>query len=148
MNKSKKEAIIVGILVVIFAVVLISNFKKAKHPQKKVNKNIPLAIKAEKLPSKSVKANTNIIVLQRERAKLPWGRDPFFFTKAKKAYKGRRLMLKGISLDKSGVGYAFINDEIVTVGDKVANYRVMEIKKDKVLLKRGSDTFYLAMPEE
>ncbi len=148
MDRRKKEIIITVILVIILLVAIIMNVKREKYPKKGKKPAVSLKTKEGKPPSKSVKANADIIALQKKRAELAWGRDPFFFTKTKKIYKGRKLLLKGISLGKDGRGYAFVNDEIVTVGDVVSGYKVMEIKKDKILLKKGSDTFYLGMPEE
>jgi len=148
MDRRKKEIIITVILVVIFLAAIIINVTRQKHPRKGKELVVSLKVKEGKSPSKSVKANADIIALQKKRAELAWGRDPFFFTKIKKFYKGQQLLLKGISLGKDGRGYAFVNDEIVTVGDVVGGYKVMEIKRDKILLKKGSDTFYLGMPAE
>ena len=45
-------------------------------------------------------------------------------------------------------GYALINNRIVKKGDKVGEYEVFEISKDRVLLKKGNQSFYLVFSEE
>ncbi len=148
-SKTKKEAIITGVLIVALAVFLLTNLRKkpsSKGKHAALNKEIKITAKS--IPTKSVKANNNIIALQHKRAQLSWGRDPFSFANIKRKHKGRTLLLKGISLGKDGRGYAFINDEIVTTGSVVSGYKVMEVQRDKVLLRKGGDSFYLGMPEE
>jgi len=146
-DKKKIEIIITGLLVVVLGVLVIVNTKKRGSPKKRPVQGEP-AILATSTGIKSVKADKDTIALQRERTKLAWGRDPFFFTRPKKIYKGTTLLLKGISLGKDKTVFALINDQIVTTGDAVEGYKVLEIQKDKVLLRKGSDSFYLAMPKE
>ena len=150
MNKNKKEIIITAILIIVLLLVVSMSMRK-KHPseRKSVSTTVKIKNTVSSLSAKPVKANKNIIDSQIKRAQLPWGRDPFFLVNSKKVYnKGRNLSLKGISLGQDGRGYAFINDEIVTVGETVAGYKVIDIKRDKVLLRKGEDSFYLGMPEE
>jgi hypothetical protein len=67
---------------------------------------------------------------------------------SKDIYTGSNLMLKGVSIGKGRKSYAFINDEIVSVGDIIYGYKVTEVEKNKVLLQRGPESFYLVLPEE
>jgi len=149
MDKKKKEIIITVIFIIVLVVVVFTRLRK-KSPSGKITK--PVATKtgnqSSSLLSKPVKANKDIINSQLKRIQLPWGRDPFSLANSKKIRTGRNLDLKGISLDTNGKGYAFINDKIVAVGEVILGYKIIEIKHDKVLLKKGEDSFYLGMPKE
>lgn len=48
------------------------------------------------------------------------------------------LFLEGIIYDEHGISYAIVNGEIVNVGDKVGEFQVLKIEKDKVIfIKEG-----------
>ncbi len=48
------------------------------------------------------------------------------------------LLLEGIIYDKNGLSYAIVNGEVIKVGDKVGDYQVFKIEKNKVIfLKEG-----------
>ena len=96
----------------------------------------------------AITADSGTIVLQKERESIPWGRDPFNALRIGREYQRADLELKGISFGVNKSGFAFINNEIVHSGDKVGDYEVVRIEKDKVLLKRGDLSFYLALPKE
>ncbi len=151
-NKSKIEIVITSIAVIFLIFLIFSQIKKRKKPKEE---KVPSAIEKVKIAKHirgekktSPKSDEELLALQRERANLPWGRDPFFFSNVKKVFKGSALMLKGISLGKDGKGYVFINNDIYTVGDKVGDYTIMEIERDRILLRKGNNSFYLSMPEE
>jgi hypothetical protein len=153
MDKKKIEFIATGVLIVVFIFVLANAFK----PKKPKPKPTPEAVKEEKrIPVPSVEetkplpstVSPKLISLQKERAKLDWGRDPFSRVMREEVYSGTSLILKGVSLGRDGVGYAFINDEVVTVGDTIAGYQVIEVEKNKVLLRKEEESFYLVLPEE
>lgn len=156
MNKQQKEIIITSILVVIFIIVLIIQFKpkprpKPKPPAAKTAAKPPLAAVPPKPPVKkepTTSLDKKILKLQEEQAQADWGRDPFFRVAKKEHYLGAALHLKGVSLAKGKRPYAFINDLIVTVGDTIGDYVVVKIEKNRVLLKRGVEKFYIALPEE
>ncbi|MCX7926691.1 MAG: hypothetical protein N2606_00910 [Candidatus Omnitrophica bacterium] len=84
---------------------------------------------------------------QRKNAQKPWGRDPFS-ADPYKAGQASALRLQGISMRKDKVGFAFVSNEIVKVGDIISGYEVVEILPDKVLLRKGSQSFYLTFPEQ
>ena len=96
----------------------------------------------------AITADSGTIGLQKERENVPWGRDPFSASKISREYQRADLELKGISFGADKSGFAFINNEIVKSGDKVGDYEVVAIEKDKILLKRGDMSFYLALPKE
>jgi hypothetical protein len=94
-----------------------------------------------------VPADSAVLEAQRRNAEKPWGRDPFA-ADPYKAGQVSELSLAGISYRADRLGYAFISDEIVKVGDSVRGYTVVEILKDKVLLRKGAQSFYLTFPEQ
>jgi hypothetical protein len=51
------------------------------------------------------------------------------------------LLLEGIIYDKNSLSYAIVNGTIVRVGEKVEDYQVLKIEKNKVLfIKKGQIT--------
>jgi len=118
--------------------------KKASAPAAKAVEKIVIVDETEiPLPS-----DEDLVKLQEKSDQREWGRNPFLLAKAKKVYKAEVVVLKGVSLGKEGKNFAFINDQIVSIGDKVKEHTVIEIHKDKVLLKKGNDSFYLGLPEQ
>jgi hypothetical protein len=155
MDKKKIELIVTGVLILVFIFAVVNAFK----PRRQRSRPSPEAVKVKKakeaivpLP-KEVKssfpsASPQLLSLQKERAELDWGRDPFSKAVRKEFYSGTSLVLKGISLGREGRGYALINDEVVTVGDTISGYQVMEVEKNRVFLKKEEESFYLVLPEE
>lgn len=87
--------------------------------------------------------------LQKERASKPWGRDPFVRVKTLEAgSRTSSLELKGISIGQDKKGFALINQDIVRVGDKIEGCEVLAIEKNRVLLQKNGQNFYLKLPEE
>ncbi len=151
MTKQVKELIITVSLIVVLVVVIAGNLKK-KPAKKSLPASKNTAANLVSKPTVTTPASFGPIDdrklrMQRERANLPWGKDPFNISITEKDYKKTDLELKGISLGKDRKSSAFINNEIVKVGDKVADYEVVEIQKDRVLLKKGEQSFYLTLPE-
>ena len=151
MSRSVKQIIIIAVLLVILAVVVINNLKGgSRKGLRKFQESIDeVGDFSSSLAILSV--NETMIKSQKERAEtLAWGRDPFQYieTNLDQSYRTDALVLGGISLGRDKPGFAFINNEIVKVGDSIGGYEVVKIQKDKVLLKRGSQIFYLIMPED
>lgn len=151
LSKQQTEMAVIGVGVLVLVFVLASNLKK--KPEKKPGSDSE-ATKATavipELPGVSpavVSSDTSKVGSQKERVKLPWGRDPFA-APSEKEYQISDLQLKGVSISKDERGYAFINSEIVRKGDKVGDYEVANVEKDRVLLKRGNQNFYIVFPEE
>ncbi|MCM8823820.1 MAG: hypothetical protein NC822_03995 [Candidatus Omnitrophica bacterium] len=150
MEKKKSiELIFTLVLIIIFIFLLINLTKKNRVTKKElshtqIKEEVPLSTPEKKIKER----NEEIFSLQKQRAELAWGRDPFFFVKTTKSSQGSTLVLKGITLDRNNRGFAFINEDIVTVGERIDGYTVLDIQRDKVLLKKGDDTFYLGLPEE
>ncbi|TBR18288.1 hypothetical protein EPO66_01600 [bacterium] len=152
---SKKDltqigVIVVGVIFLIFSI-MGSLKKKPKKPAA-----LPSAGVSESKDAKARADSNNKAALpddkkmksQIERANMNWGRDPFSAS-LDKEYQISELKLQGISVGRDGrKGYAFINDEIVSKGEKVGAYEVVDIQKDKVLLKKGAQSFYLTFPAQ
>lgn len=150
MDKQKKQLIIVGILIIIFIIMLLNSFKKkpaARGADKPVSVTAvpPKPAGGPVADSLPIRPDEKKINTQLERAKLPWGRNPFAASSEKEYWVGE-LQLKGISFDAKTGGFAYINEEIVKRGDAIAGYEVIEIERDKVLLKKGNQSFYLVFP--
>jgi hypothetical protein len=151
-DKQKTQLIVIGVGIVVFIIVMAGNLKKkpAKTPESAIS-SVSLVqgpeTKTQGPTTPLLPADAKRIKEQSERAGLTWGRDPFN-AYLDKEYQRTDLKLQGISFGKDKTGFAFINDEIVKKGDKVGDYEVAEIQKDKVLLKKGSQSFYLAFPYE
>ncbi|NOY79080.1 MAG: hypothetical protein GXO76_14605 [Calditrichaeota bacterium] len=76
-----------------------------------------------------------------------WGRNPFqpfFYSRPihKKRLRQRALQLEGI-IQKGGLRKVIINGKILTIGDKIENYRVKLILENMVALTNGNREIYL-----
>ncbi len=149
MDKQQKQLIIIGVLVVVLALALVSNLKK--KPKKKAaplpKPDAASLAKSAPVVSAAPAADAGVLGEQIERTKLTWGRDPFSVN-TDKTFQLSELKLQGISFGTDKKGFAFINGEIVQKGDKIGDYEVIDIEKERVLLKRGSQDFYLVFPGE
>lgn len=153
-----KEKIEIGVTiagVVIFIIIIIGNFKPKSSAGKSVDHAAGSAAQQQPGPTLKTAANSQLVPaaqqelnIQKEHAELAWGRDPFSASKAGLEYQRSDLELKGISIGKDKTGFAFINNEIVKTGDKIGGYEVGEVEKNRVLLKKGGQSFYLTLPGE
>jgi hypothetical protein len=151
MTKEQKQiTLILGMLPVLAAVVLSSmKHKKVNVPVAAPQTHLTLVDSEVKVPAAiPAAADSNALETQKKHAEAPWGRDPFSSDIYKSGQANSELKLQGISYRKDNVGFAFINNEIVKKGDVIGGYEVGEVLKDKVLLKKGSQSFYLTFPEE
>ncbi len=151
MTKEQKNIAFIFIMLPVLAILILNNLgrKKAKGPGLQPQPPAPLTavdagIKISNIPA----IDNNVLETQKKRAESPWGRDPFSSDIYKSGQYSSELKLKGISYRKDNVGFASINDEIVKKGDTINGYEVGEVLKDRVLLKKGSQSFYLTFPEE
>jgi len=58
------------------------------------------------------------------------------------------LLLEGIIYDEHGLSYAIVNGEVVNIGDKVSDYQVLKIEKNKVIFIKGGQTLEVELREE
>lgn len=163
MTKQQNQIIITSILVVVLVITVILNLPKKEKPSPPAQPQQPPSTPQPRVPVAPRRPTTPIrppataedavasleeLEAQKKRAQLDWGMDPFYHPIKKEIYKGAGLELKGISIVKGKEGYVFINDEILTIGDVIAGYRVEEIQKNKVLLRKSNESFYLILHEE
>jgi hypothetical protein len=150
MNKEKKQLAVIAAGVIILLVVVISNMKATKTRKPGIVDRAASRVKVVNSADALVKpADINVkdLQAQTERARAPWGRDPFA-AELDRAANISELKLQGISYGNDGAGFAFINDEIVKKGGKIGDYEVAEVLKDRVLVKKGNQSFYLTFMEE
>ncbi len=148
-EKTQFGVIIIGVLLLVF--LLAGNFtrKKAAKPVKINTEQVPLiTFDSETGNSNLAEDMANILEIQKKRAEGDWGRDPFSSGSYDSGEFNSEFKLQGISYRKDKVGFAFINNEILKKGDLISGYEVAEILKDKVLLKKGGQSFYLVFSEE
>lgn len=149
MTKEKLQIVITVSLIPVLALIVVSNLKGRK-PMKPGPAPSEIEVAAEVINQPETRfapADNKSLVAQKKRAELPWGRDPFV-SEIDKGEQISELKLQGLSFRQDNVGFAFINNEIVKKGDKLGEYEIMEVFKDRVLLKKGSQSFYLTFPEE
>lgn len=139
---------VIGIGLLALPFFIMANFKK---PQKKLDGAGPLTITVSTEAPAAMPAggsmNDKTSLLQSNRWDLPWGRDPFMAI-SDSVGKLNEFQLKGISFSRNKKGYAFINDQIAAVGETIGEYEVAAIEKDRVMLKRGAQTFFLTFTEQ
>lgn len=150
MTKEQKQlAIIAGMLpFLILAIISGMGSKKKRVTFPGPGPEYVGAINPPSIAPPSLPTDKNTMEAQKKRSEGAWGRDPFISDVYKSGQANSELKLQGISYRKDDIGFAFINNEIVKKGDSVGGYEVAQILKDRVLLKKGSQSFYLAFPEE
>lgn len=132
MNKKRIQIIVVVVLLLVFIFVLINVIKKKSIP--KVSPASAIFEEAVSLLSKKEGQDID--------KNLGWLRDPF----SGKIYSGieTELKLMGIIWDETEP-LAMINDSIVKRGGRVGTNRVIQIKKDRVILNDGTSNFELKL---
>ncbi len=155
MDKQKTQILVTALLVPVLIFFLIKNLAPKKKPEKKLK---PAAVEQPALPAVEGSAQGQVpgssiadasdLGFQQVRAKMEWGRDPFSRVAGKEMFTSATLELNGISFARNKKSYVMINGEILTVGDMIFDYTVAEINKDRVLITRGDESFYLALPQE
>jgi hypothetical protein len=88
-----------------------------------------------------------------ERARGPWGRDPFALEAARPKGQAEvrpsfanNLHVSGIIWDSTRM-HAVINDSVVKVGDEVEGIRVVAIERDRVTVAKGDQRQILRLGE-
>jgi len=162
-EKDKKNLIITGVLIVVL-IFMIANaagrIRKskmrmareksttaAKKSQDKITAELPegaiIEVSKARLPAANLFSR-----LDRESDNLSLKRDPFSMrtisVEEQIASQGARL--SGILWDKKSP-QAVINDEIVKVGDKIDDYTINAIEKDRVILSNKEGKIILKLGE-
>jgi hypothetical protein len=151
MDKQKVQLAVIALGAVILIIVLVSNLKSSKPKTTVVPSAVNPANTTTAGPApaavKPPAADAQAADGQKKRAELTWGRDPFISQLDEKEQISE-LKLQGISFTKERGGFVFINNEIFKKGDKIGDYEVREVFKDKVLLKKGEQDLYLTFPQQ
>ncbi len=58
------------------------------------------------------------------------------------------LLLEGIIYDEHGLSYCLVNGEVVKVSDKVGDYQVLKIEKNKIVFIKGGQYLEVELKEE
>lgn len=129
--ENKKLILLIGlgalaVLSLLYGILTPSKVKRELVSQpalsaKEAAKPLPLMAPAKRLSGKSQYPS--------------WGRNPFLPKEIQAPAVGK-LILVGIAWDQTSPR-AVINDRIVEEGDQLAGMRVVEIKKDRVILHDG-----------
>ncbi|MFH1836868.1 MAG: hypothetical protein ABH862_01960 [Candidatus Omnitrophota bacterium] len=146
-GKDRVMIIMLVLAIVIFVLVLLGNVNNRKNRVTLVKEKAVsgLVEKADPLPSKEkvkkAKIERKMLSSEMEKLTKDVGREDPFMPAPKRDYKqdkyGFALRLEGITIDSEGRPMAIINDEIVSVGNKVADGEVIRIDKDRVFIKMG-----------
>lgn len=154
MTKERKQLIITGFLVIILVAAGLNSYlsivrderKRQPPPPSPEQKPQAQAATPASRPSQEA-ADRSKLAAQKARGNAQWGRDPFGASPVNHEERLDNFSLQGITLG-NGTGYAFINDAIVRKGGRIGDYLVADISRDRVLLQRGEQKFYLKFPAE
>jgi hypothetical protein len=58
------------------------------------------------------------------------------------------LSIEGIIYDQYASSYAIVNGETVKVGDRLGNFQVLKIEKDRVVFVKDGETYELLLKKE
>lgn len=83
-------------------------------------------------------------------------RDPFIplvtpdgrLLKLKQQEEATELLLEGIIYDEHGLSYAIVNGEIIKIGDKVGDYQVLKVEKNKIIFLKEGEPVEVELKEE
>ena len=141
-DKDKRNIIIACVLIVIFLLLVMGNFLRGK---KKKTSAVP-AVQEVTLFSgdastlANMRKNNDIYTNQRKLWEGDWGRDPFASEKIAAAAavvtEVEHLVLQGIFWDEQNPK-AILNDKMLSKGDTLGTYKVVEIKPRSVVLSSG-----------
>jgi hypothetical protein len=104
---------------------------------------MPFQVMAEDDFSASL-SDLNQTIPRGKQSNLPWGRDPFIPPPFGITDAGKEFVLTAI-LYSSKEPTAFINKKIVKVNDHIGNQKIVDIKKDYVILQHDGRSFRLEL---
>lgn len=139
-NRKKLVFLLCGILGVLLLLLL---FKAILRPRKEQTLTKKPSASTTSKETKSTPPSLEKIRVGRLKSAYPlWGRNPFI--PGSLIESSDQLILRGIIWDEAGA-FAIINDKIVRKGDEIEGRRVMEIKKDRVIINDGQSNFELKL---
>jgi len=165
-SKSKKQLIVLGVLVPFLAMLIIGNVtrNKAGAPQPAPPTDVASA-GAVVTPAPAAQASPDVLEARRVAVAAigssGWGRNPFVAQPVPVAPKPQAprvtapapkrappkppvFHLVGIVYDVNSA-YAVINDELRMVGDRILGYVITKITKDTVTLEKNGESMDLKM---
>ena len=136
--KDKKIPILVFLIVIMLFVWMRSCAIVLKKGRLKSSTPVKLSLQQAEPQSKAV-----LEPRTRPRSQFKeWGRSPFVLQKSKKYGSG--LILGGILWDKDNP-QAIINNQVVGLNDELEGYKIIEIRKDRVILSDGANKIELKL---
>jgi len=161
LKKSTIEAIVTGVLVVVLVVLVLTKLagrERPRNPESEIrNPKLThpppeLLARIESLKVRARQIGPKIKKKQKERASLPWGRDPFRIAESairnpQSAIGRPPLVCRGIAYTAGGP-VALINLAVVREGETIKGYLVEQIAKDRVVLTKGGKSYVLRIGEE
>jgi len=151
MSKKDKTMLVIFIIgVIVLGLILFSNYKNSKTGTvKTINKVQKSGIPAAAITKKDTEEKKKIDPSDMEELIRGVGREDPFLPSERKTYMrskyGLGFRLEGITIDSDGRPMAIINDEIVGVGDMIADGEVVKIEKEKVTVKIGKKEYNLRL---
>jgi len=133
MELQKKDKIQLGITAILIIVLLffvVKNFWGGKR-----SKAASIA-QVQPMTPKVTEKRISFEELEEEARNLEFGRDPFSKQQVISVSRSSYVNLSGIAWDEE-FPTAIINGQIVGVGDEIGGYRVIEIRRNKVVLTDG-----------
>lgn len=132
MLKFDKKKVILAGLAVISVFIWYSSLKPFFRKKSGILPAPPLSGSLEQIRARKKRSNYR-----------NWGRNPFMITKTPVS-DSSRLSIGGIVYDEKDI-CALINDQVVHIGDEVNANRVVDIKRDRVILNDGKKDFELKL---
>lgn len=136
MEKQKIEYIITGVMVVILLLLLTTMLKKK-------TKKVPEEIQQQEAITESTGTK---VYMPKLPQKLTWGRDPFVLYSRKAKGSMVPFVLSAVIYDEKEP-HAVINNEIVTIGQKIEGYSVIKINEKTAVLKKEDKELRLELYE-
>lgn len=148
---AKREKILLGIAGVVLLIFVMDRLvcsNKENTDALVINKQ-PQVLAAEVPSTKPLREQQNIDI---EFPITDWGRDPFLrlsqeSTKDTITTKGPYLSFKAISW-KDGVAYVLINDVVLKKGEEKNGIRLLQVRKNQVVCRKGQKVFTLTLGEK
>ena len=167
LEKQQKQMIITGALVLVLAMAGLNSFNQVKKAQKgRGGKKKAAMVKKDATKKAEVSASVNAPVFQKPTIggfrppseeimqdqlaridnDLPV-KDPFYPIANTVSFRRGSLVLKGISWKEHGPSFVIINENIVQIGESVKGNRVVDIKKNSVVLEKDNQEYILMLEE-
>jgi len=147
-NKSKIQLAVTSILILVFLVitgnsvkVIIRKLKPGvQETSKTITKDESQSIDMSNIKTRVSTDDTSGKWIKDADKNVEWGRDPFH----KMSDSISVLQLQGITWHEKSPK-AIISNMVVGIGDRVGPNKIVDIKKDRVILNDGTNNFELTL---